>query len=39
MHMGDSTQLNFLIMFYIDFMQMHITEDFKSLCSRKNDLT
>jgi hypothetical protein len=39
MYMDDSTQLNFLIICDIDFMQMHIVQDFKSFCSRKNDLT
>jgi hypothetical protein len=37
--MDDSTQLKFEIICDIDFTQMHIAQDFKSLCSRKNDLT
>jgi hypothetical protein len=37
--MGDSTQLKILIICDIDFTQMHIAQDFKALCSRKNDLT
>jgi hypothetical protein len=37
--MGDSTHLKFKIICDIDFTQMHIAQEFKSLCSRKNDLT